>query len=106
MREILAKLQHRELAFLVSLLLAGLVGGIGTGRITFRLFFRGRKDFLKCIRYLYQPEWVSLCLGEFWRDVGASFRFGLWVVLTIMAAVVSILLSIPLIEHVAALLPR
>lgn len=106
MREVLAKLQHRELAFLAVILLAGLLGGVGTGRLTFRWFFRGRKDFLKCVRYLYTPDWVSLSLGEFWRDVGATFRFGIWVVLVVVAAIVSMLLSVPLIEHVAALLPR
>ena len=103
MREVLAKLaEHRELAHFIPILLAGLLGGILAGRILFGIFFRNRRHFLECLRYTYQPDWLSLWRGEFWRDVGGSLRFGIWLFVTCCAAIVAMMLSIPIIERVGA----
>ncbi|MCE9612228.1 MAG: hypothetical protein K8R23_18680 [Chthoniobacter sp.] len=105
MRETLARLvEYRELAVVIPVLLAGLLGGVFTGRILFRVFFRSRKHFLQCVRYLYQPEWVSLCLGEFWRDVGGTLRFFVWLALALGGGVACLFLSIPLVMRMSSLL--
>jgi hypothetical protein len=46
--------------------------------ISFKIFFDDMYDFKECLRFQFQPDWLSLWRGEWWDDKWASIKMLLW----------------------------
>ena len=46
--------------------------------LLFHLFFHDWADYLEALRYIFQPNWLSLFRGEYMRDVWMSFKASLF----------------------------
>jgi hypothetical protein len=49
----------------------------------YRLFFKDFSDFVECLRYYFQPNFISLLRGEWQEDWWASLKLGVWLALSI-----------------------
>jgi hypothetical protein len=53
----------------------------------FRLFFKDFSDFVECLRYYFQPNFISWFRGEWKEDWWASLKLGVWMTLSIVMGV-------------------
>lgn len=51
-----------------------------------QIFFDGWDDFLDSLRYIYQPQWLSLLRGEWYEDQWASIKFLFYLLVCIAMA--------------------
>ncbi len=58
----------------------GIVAGIVTLALTFRLFFGTQQRFFECLKYSFTPDLVSLWRGDYHRDWVSSFVLWVWVI--------------------------
>ena len=68
---------------------AWIAGGIGlfTAVCLFKCFFDDWSDFLSCIVDFFEPEWLSYFRGDWSEQNRNSFKFTVWVALSIGACV-------------------
>ena len=50
----------------------------------YRLFFKDFSDFVECLRYYFQPNFISWLRGEWQEDWWASLKLGVWMTLSIV----------------------
>jgi hypothetical protein len=50
----------------------------------FRLFFKDFPDFVECLRFYFQPNFISWLRGEWQQDWWVSFKLGVWLALSIL----------------------
>jgi hypothetical protein len=53
----------------------------------FRVFFRDREDFAKCVEYSFVPDIFSLFRGRLVQDWAHSFRLSLYVMVSLGAGI-------------------
>jgi len=56
----------------------GLIGGLVTLALLFKLFFSDLSEFGEAIRFWFTPEIVSMFRGEWGQDWWAEVKLGLW----------------------------
>src|SRR5215211_1584116 len=49
----------------------------------FRLFFKDFPDFVECLRFYFQPNFISWLRGEWAEDWWGSLKLGVWLALSI-----------------------
>lgn len=70
----------------MTMVLGG-VAAVLVWMLFFRLFFSDRDEFVEAIRFWLTPDWYSLWHGEYWADMWAEFKLGLWFCLGLGAGV-------------------
>ena len=46
--------------------------------VVFRIFFSGLNDFIECVRFFLQPNWISAFRGEWAEDSWATAKLFVW----------------------------
>ena len=59
----------------------GIIGGVLTLALLFRLFFRDFEEFGEAIRFWFTPEIVSIFRGEWSQDWFAELKLTVWLAL-------------------------
>jgi hypothetical protein len=49
----------------------------------FRVFFKDLPDFVECLRFYFQPNFISWLRGEWREDWWASWKLGVWMTLSL-----------------------
>lgn len=52
--------------------------------LLFRLFFKDFADFVECLRFYFQPDFISLFRGELLKDWWGSTKFAVWVAIPLI----------------------
>lgn len=60
-----------------------------TGALLFRVFFKDFADFVECLRFYFQPDFISLLRGEFLKDLWGSTKFAVWVAIPLIMGLVT-----------------
>lgn len=56
----------------------GILVGIVTAILMYKVIFSGEDDFFECIRYWFTPDIVSMFRGQYWDDNWAQLKFFIW----------------------------
>jgi hypothetical protein len=70
-------------------LIAAFVVAFFVGKLAYRLLFEDSTDFWECVRFSFTPNIFSLFKGQYFEDVGKSFKFGLFLAVTIGSGVLT-----------------
>jgi len=65
----------------VVAVIVGVLAGIGTLVLTFRLMFPSNDEFAESVKYSFTPDIVSLFKGEYSKDYLGELRLGGWLFL-------------------------
>jgi hypothetical protein len=61
---------------------AALGVGVFIGALFFKLIFGDFQGFVECVRYWFQPDFVSFVRGEWMEDKWGSLKFFIWIALS------------------------
>jgi hypothetical protein len=61
--------------------------GVLAAAIMFRMIFTSFQDFLECVRFYLQPDWISAFRGELVEDKWGTLKLFVWVTLSATAAI-------------------
>ena len=62
-------------------LVVGIVVGIVLLVVLFKPFFGGREEFLRCLGYLFKPDFYSWIQGDWGEDFVCTLKFQFWLFL-------------------------
>jgi len=82
--------QHRRLAVPAipddrHRLIVAVCVGFAAALLLFRAFFSGFSDFVDCLRFYFQPDWISAFRDEWVEDKWSTMKLFVWVCLSACA---------------------
>lgn len=56
----------------------GILAGIITAVLMYKVIFSGKDDFFECIRFWLIPDIFSMIRGQYWDDHWAQLKLFIW----------------------------
>jgi hypothetical protein len=60
------------------MIIISIIVGAAALVLSFKLFFDDFSEFLECVKFWIKPEIFSLFRGEYFEDIWAEMKLGIW----------------------------
>ena len=63
--------------------IVGILVGCIIAAVSFKPLFGSFDDFFDCIKFWFKPDIFSAFDGQFWEDMVAEFKLGVWLLFSV-----------------------